>query len=129
VTAPPHMVRSAGLLMVGAGVINALVGIAFALGALWFLGPCCCLGVAPIGWGIVEIVVGQRLVAGRPTPAARWVSAIGVVAAIPTMPLGGFVALACEVLATVALRDPDAVAWLAGAADPAVGPVEAEARR
>jgi hypothetical protein len=109
----PQIARSAGMLMVGAGALHVLIGAVLGLGLVWFAGPCCCVGVVPLACGLVELFVGRRIASGEPTRWAPWVSAGGIVVGLLTLPVGGFLSMTAEILATVSLRDPDVRAWLA----------------
>ncbi len=92
----PQIARSAGMLMVGAGALHVLI-----------------VGVVPLACGLVELFVGRRIASGEPTRWAPWVSAGGIVVGLLTLPVGGFLSMTAEILATVSLRDPDVRAWLA----------------
>ncbi len=109
----PQIARSAGMLMVGAGALHVLIGAVLGLGLVWFAGPCCCVGVVPLACGLVELFVGRRIASGEPTRWAPWVSAGGIAVGLLTLPVGGFLSMTAEILATVSLRDPDVRAWLA----------------
>lgn len=120
--AAPQGYRTAGTLMRAAGFFSVMIGIALVVGLLWLAGPCCCLGVAPLGFGMLELFVGQRVATGERTKLARPVSYAGVAMGVLTFPVGGFVPLALELMAAVSLRDPAVVAYLAGAQTGSVDP-------
>ena len=110
---PPQHYSFAGTLIAVSGTINVLIGAVIVLGAVFIAGPCCCLGFLPLIYGGLEIWAGRRMMAGEPVSGLKWISLGGIFVGALTLPLGGFLSVGLELLASFSLRDPEVEAFLA----------------
>ncbi|TVQ95038.1 MAG: hypothetical protein EA397_00070 [Deltaproteobacteria bacterium] len=110
---PPQHYGFAGTLIAVSGCINLLIGAVVILGVVFVAGPCCCLGFLPLIYGGLEIWAGRRMIAGQPVSGLKWISLGGLIVGAMTLPLGGFLPVGLELLASFSLRDPEVETFLA----------------
>jgi hypothetical protein len=113
----PSNYKTAGTLMLVAGVVNlvvaAFLSLFFALYGLATYGLCCVCCFLPIGlmgFGVFEVVTGNNMQRGEPVHNAQIVSLIGIV--IGAL-FGGGLSMILEIVALVFLNDDKVKAWLA----------------
>jgi hypothetical protein len=103
----PKSCHAAGVSLLVAGLTNMILAIGFAF-ALLFL----CVGVCwfvPLGFSLVEVITGIRLVTGRRVHSVIPIAVVGsMVSLVNFNPLS----FALDVLALVLVLGPEARAWL-----------------
>lgn len=110
--APPQHYASAGTLIAVSGAINVFIGLVVVFGLVFIVGPCCCLGFLPLIYGFLELWAGRRMMSGEPVAGLKWISLGGMIVGVLNLPLGGFLPLILELLASFSLRDPEVTAFL-----------------
>ncbi len=109
---PPSEYHNAGTMMVISGAFNVMTSLGILLGlAISIFGLC----VAPI-WlltlagGVMEMIVGANIHAGKPSRMGLSTSVVGLVCSVCC---GNVIGLILEILAMVNLGRPEVTAWLA----------------
>lgn len=123
----PSNYKTAGILMLIAGIMNILVSLlvgvilfiyvpilaigTVGVGLLCYV--CCLWPVATLGFGIFELITGLNLMNGKVVKHASTVSIIGIIIGALSMGNGGVISLVLEIIATVMLNDDEVKQWLA----------------
>jgi hypothetical protein len=114
----PQPYKTAGTLMLVAGILNLVVGFFLVIALLLVALPCCFLGFVPMIWGVVEIVFGVQIMNGKRVPFASALSIVGIVIAALSLLSGlSIVPLVLEIICLVQLNGPDARLYLNEAGD------------
>jgi hypothetical protein len=93
--------RIVGVMMLVSGITNIIHGFALIIGLIWI-----CVGVVwifPLVVAIFEIIAAASLMGQKPTPNAKTVSILGLVAAILNLNVIGVV---CQIVAIVFMGKP-----------------------
>jgi hypothetical protein len=99
---PPSDYKTAGVLMLVAGILNLLTAIGLILSLIMI-----CVGVfwvIPLVFAIFEIITGIAALQGQPKANARTISILGMVAAVCCFQVIGLV---LEIIAFVNLGKPE----------------------
>jgi hypothetical protein len=123
----PANYKTAGILMLIAGILNILVallvmvilgfyGLVFGVmtGVGFVIWCCCLLPITQLALGVLELVTGINIMNGKPMAHASTISIVGiVVGAMGTLSGGlGMMPMILEIIATVMLNDQSVKAWL-----------------
>ncbi len=109
---PPTEYKNAGTMMIISGAFNVMTSLGILLGlAISLFGLC----VAPIwlltlGGGIMELLVGANINAGKPSRMGLSTAVVGLVCSVCC---GNVIGMILEILAMVNLGKPEVTAWLA----------------
>lgn len=119
----PSKYKTAGTLMLVAGIVNILFSIGitffifvyataiaistFGLGIVCY--ACMLWPILPFVTGIVEVIAGIKVMSGARMPGARVVSIVGVIVAALNLSM---IQIALEVVALVMLNDESVTRWL-----------------
>lgn len=103
----PNDYKTAGIFMTIAGALNAMMSMVWIFALIWV-----CIGVfwvVPLVLAVAELIVGIMVLQGKPMPAAKIVSILGIVTGVLCFnPLP----IILEILATVWLRKPEVEGYL-----------------
>jgi len=114
----PQTYKTAGTLMLIAGILNIVVGIFLMFALLVVFLPCCFLGFFPLAWGVVELLFGLRIMNGERVPFAPMLSITGIVVAALSLISGvSIVPLVLEIICLVQLNGQDARQYLSEGSD------------
>jgi hypothetical protein len=120
----PSNYKTAGILMLVAGILNVLGSLGLAVVLFFYITAiaigsmgvgvlcyvCCLWPLLPLAFGIFEIVTGMNVMNGKVVKNATTVSLIGIVVGL----LGGsFLPMILEIVAMVMLNDDKVKAWIA----------------
>lgn len=123
----PQNYKTAGILMLVAGIMNILASLA--LGVVLFIYitaiavgsmgigivcyVCCLWPVVPLAFGIFELITGMNIMNGKPQKNAPLVAILGIVMGALNLAFGvGVIPMIMEIVATVMLNDAEVKAWL-----------------
>lgn len=125
---PPSNYKTAGILMLVAGILNILGSIGLSLILFVYISmfavmtmgigilcyACCLWPIVPLGFGIFEVVTGMGVMNGKPVRNAGTVAIAGIVMGALNLPmLGiGIVPMVMEIIATVMFNDEEVKAWI-----------------
>ena len=108
----PEKYKTAGILMMIAGIFNILISLLWmcGLGGSIYLTICCWLPLIPMCVGGFEIYTGMKVQRGEPVDNARIVSILGAISGISMC--YGVIPMIAEIVAFVLVSSPESVAWL-----------------
>lgn len=124
----PEKYKTAGTLMLVAGLLNILFAIAagfglfflitsFVITSLGILLPCyaCCIWpVVPMAFGIFELITGLSIMQGKPVRHGPMVALIGMIISGLNLATGtGMIPLILEIASFVMLNDAESKDWIA----------------
>lgn len=124
----PNNYKTAGTLMLVAGIMNIVAGLVmalllflyitgialstFGLGIVCYV--CCLWPIIPLAFGVFEAITGMKIMQGQPVAQGSMVSIIGIVVAAFNLLSGlSIVPLVLEIVATVMLNSPESKEFIA----------------
>lgn len=120
----PSKYKTAGTMMLVAGIYNVLVSVVMAFVLFMYISAialstlglgivcyvCMCWPLIPLVMGAVEIYTGVRVMGGNPVPNAKTVSIVGLIVGVLNFSMIGIV---MEIIAMMSLNDDEVQKWLA----------------
>ena len=123
----PSKYKTGGTLMMIAGIFNLISGIvvavilflnitmfaAFTMGLGIVCYACCLWPIVPLAWGVFELVIGLRIMGGKPAPQGPMVAMVGIIMGALNLLFGvGMIPMVLEIIAFIMLNDPESKQYI-----------------